>query len=334
MAALEFPRRHVGALQQLATRLIDSRKVGTKSESIARDLLAGFHGICLRSGLDRTLAELGVDDPAELVDHPVLLPALIAQIDAIDLDGGGPRNVKPRQLADCVIAALGLTVVDEPDRTLALDDTVRTQVVAAIASVVDVEAAAPRLRDTIIARARDLCEERHRPAFTKIAAQLDERGMKILQQPKVAIDAVQAIQRILFDTRREVLDRIARTAIDRAKDVIAAANPDAAARIDQPVTARLTPRDVASLRACDPALPKTPAAIAASLLESLTELAAIAWRAPERAARPYAASQTFAVGDLIDHPKFGRGSVTAVSGARIEVAFADGAHTLVHARPT
>ena len=34
----------------------------------------------------------------------------------------------------------------------------------------------------------------------------------------------------------------------------------AAARIDQPVTLRLTPREVAILRACDPRIPKIPAA--------------------------------------------------------------------------
>lgn len=341
MAALELPRRQLDGLQQVAARLIDRRKVGTKLESLARDLLAGFHALCLRSGQDRVLAELAAahppldpDDASDLTEHPALVPALVAEIDTIDLDGGGPRNLKPRQLADCVVAALGLAVVDPPDRTIALDDAVRTQVIAAVANVVDLELAAPRLRETIVARAREGCEERHLAAFAKIVAQLDDRGMRILKQPKLALDAVQAVQRVLSDARGEVLDRVARAAIDRAKDVIAGASAEAAARIDQPVTLRLTPRDVASLRVRDPALPKTPAAVTGSLVDSLTELAAIGWRAPELAARPYAPSQTFAVGDLIDHPKFGRGAVTASSGGRIEVAFPDGPHTLVHARGT
>ena len=55
------------------------------------------------------------------------------------------------------------------------------------------------------------------------------------------------------------------------------------------------------------------------------------WRAPEQVARPYGASQTFAVGEAIEHVKFGRGSVVAVQPKRIDVEFADGVHTLVHA---
>jgi hypothetical protein len=51
-------------------------------------------------------------------------------------------------------------------------------------------------------------------------------------------------------------------------------------------------------------------------------------------ALPYAASRTFAVGDVIDHPKFGRGKVIATVLKRIDVEFADGTHTLVHAPPS
>ena len=60
------------------------------------------------------------------------------------------------------------------------------------------------------------------------------------------------------------------------------------------------------------------------------ELAHLAWRAPERPVRPYAATQTFAVGDLMEHPKFGRGTVLSCMAQRIEVEFPDGKHTLVH----
>ena len=66
------------------------------------------------------------------------------------------------------------------------------------------------------------------------------------------------------------------------------------------------------------------------MLESLTELLRLTWRAVEQQAVPYGASKTFAVGDLIEHPKFGRGSVVSLSAQRIEVEFADGKHTLVH----
>jgi hypothetical protein len=339
MPALEFPRHHVLSLHELASRLLDSRKVGTDHEVVARDLLAGFFEICMRSGLDRVLVELAESfppfdsaDSSTLVDHPTLLPALVAQLGTIDLDGGGPRNAKPRQLAECVVAALGLTLCDEPDRTVALGDDVRAEVMAALASVVDVELAVPQIRETIIAQARERCETRYHGAFDRIAAQLDERGMRMLKQPKVPLDAVQAVQRVLYDTRNALVDRVARAAIDRAKDVIVRTDADAGARIDLPITHRLTPRDVAILRACDARVPKVPAAVVGSLLESLTELSRVAWRAPERPVRAYAATQTFGVGDLLDHPKFGRGTVIACLAQRIEVEFADGRHTLVHMR--
>jgi len=48
---------------------------------------------------------------------------------------------------------------------------------------------------------------------------------------------------------------------------------------------------------------------------------------------PYAASRTFAVGDVIDHPKFGRGTVVSRLAQRIDVEFADGVHTLAHVAP-
>ena len=163
MPELAFPRQRVGSIQELAARLLDSRKVGTKLETLARDLLAGFHDLCLRSGLDRVLVELGqafpaldVSDRSGLSDHETLFPALVAQLGAIDIDGGGPRNAKPPQLADCVVKALGLTLVDEADRTIALEDAVRSEVVSAMSSVVDGELAVPRIREAIIAKGREL----------------------------------------------------------------------------------------------------------------------------------------------------------------------------------
>lgn len=340
MTAIEFPRRHVDLLQQHATRLLDSRKPNTETVSLARDLLAGFFDLCMRTGLDRVLVELeqafpplDTSDRSSLHDHPTLLPALAAQLDAVDLDGGGPRNVRPGQLVDCIVAALGLTLSDHGDQPVTLDGKVRAEVATALASVVDVELAVPQIRTTIIASARELCEPRHLAAFDKIAAQLDDRGMRMVKQPKVPLDAVQSVQRHLADARNALIDRVARAAIDRAQAVIARADAEAAARIDRPVTHRLTPRDVAILRAADVRVPKTPAAVVESLLDSLTELSRLVWRAPERPVRPYAANQTFAVGDLIDHPKFGRGSVVSCLAQRIEVEFPDGKHTLVHVRP-
>lgn len=340
MPAIEFPRRRVDLLGAHASRLLDSRKPKTESVALARDLLAGFFDICMRAGLDGVLVALeqafpplDISDRSAFHDHPTLVPALASQLDAIDLDGGGPRNARPGQLVDCVVAALGLTLSEEVDQTITLDAKVRGEVAAALASVVDVELAVPQIRNTIIANARELCEPRLLAAFDKITAQLDDHGMRLMKQPKVPLDAVQAAQRHLFETRNALIDRVARAAIDRAKAVIARVDADAAARIDRPLTHRLTPRDVAILRAADAQVPKTPVAVVQSLLDSLTDLACLVWRAPEQPVRPYAATQTFAVGDLIDHPKFGRGSVVSCIAQRIDVEFADGKHTLVHVRP-
>lgn len=328
-----FPQRRVLQLQDHAARLIDARKPGTKLEQLARDLLAAFEKLCMESGLDGTLVKLGVDDSTDLADHPTYVPAVVAQLEAIALDGGGPRSAKPRQCAECVITALGLVPGDEPERpTITLGADVRTAATAALASVIDVELAAPRLRETIVAEARSHCEERHLAAFEKIAKQLDDRGMHLLQTPKVPLDALHAIQRQLSHARDAGIERFGNAALDGVKRVLEGANAEAAARIDQPVTHRLTPRDVAILRAQSPGVPKTPAAVAATLLDTVVEVAQLAWHTAERAVRVYSPSQTFAVGDLVEHPKFGRGTVVSVDGQRMEATFGDASYKLVHAR--
>jgi hypothetical protein len=338
---VDFPGPRIAALQDHAARLHEGRKPGTSLASLARDLLLAFFDVCTHAGLDRVLDELAqafppldVTDRSALATHEAVLPAVVAQLEAIDLDGGSPRGTKPRQLANCVVAALGLVLVDEPDRTITLDDTVRVDVTRALAAVVDVELAAPKLRADIIADARARCDARHHAAFDRLAAQLDERGLHLVKQPKVPIDALHAAQYALFDARNAVIARAAGAALDRARDVLARADADAHARIDQPITLRMTPRDVAILRACDARVSKTPARVLDSLLDSLADLLRIAWRAPAQTALPYAASRTFAVGDVIDHPKFGRGKVIASAVKRIDVEFADGTHTLVHAPPS
>ena len=123
--AVPFPHRNIGALQELASRLLDARKAHTDLAVLARDLLLGFYDICAYRGLDRVLAELAtevptldVSDRAALADHEPLARALVAQLETIDLDGGGPRNVRPSQTAECVVAALQLTVAEEPDRSV------------------------------------------------------------------------------------------------------------------------------------------------------------------------------------------------------------------------
>ena len=338
--AVEFPKSQVAALQELAVRLLDARKAGTELERLARDLLHGFFDVCTRSGLDRVLVELAQalppldsSDRSGLADHEGASAALVAQLAAIDLDGGGPRNAKPRQVADAVVAALGLTVAEAADRSISLGDDVRGEVAAALAGVLDVEFAVPQIRETIVAEARTRCDASLLVAFTKIVAQLDERGMQLVKPPKVPLHALQVVQRALFEARNAVITRAAGAAIDRAREVLARANAEAAARIDQPITLRATPRGIAILRVCDDRVPKTPAKLVAVLLDALTELAGIAWRGPEQPVHPYAASRTFAVGEVVEHPKFGRGTVVARTGPRIDVEFADGKRTLAHTAP-
>jgi hypothetical protein len=51
-------------------------------------------------------------------------------------------------------------------------------------------------------------------------------------------------------------------------------------------------------------------------------------------ARPYSAKGRFEVDDVLDHPVFGRGFVSALrDGGKIEVTFRSDVKVLVHARP-
>jgi hypothetical protein len=332
---LDLAPRQITALQDVATRLLDGRRPGTELRKLARDLLAGFHEQCLRAGNDGLLValdpEVTVDDWSSLADHPRLALALTAALEAIDLDGGGPRSARPGQLADCVVAALGLTVVEPSEPPATLTGEVRAAALAAMASVLDPALGPPQIRDAIIAEARARCDAAHHDAFDRLAEHLDERGLQLLKQPKIALGAVQAVQRALTEARLALIASKGGEAIDRAAPLLAAADAAAAARLDQPITLRLTPRDVALRRAADPQLLRTPPAIAQTLLDGLADGARIAWLAPVEVVRRYAASATFAVGDVIEHVKFGRGTVQSIFEARIQVEFADGVKTLVHA---
>ena len=327
--AVDFSQRHLAALTDVATRLVDSRKPKSDLHVLARELYIGFYDVCVRCGLDRVLADLEATDRLVLADDEPRASALVAKIQAIDLDGGGPRNVKPRQLAECVVAALELNLVEDAP-AISIGADVRAELVAAITRVVDGELAGPKLREAVIAEARTRCEERYLGAFTKLTAQLDDHGLKLLALPKVPIDALHAVQHGLSDARDAVIDRVGRVAIDRAKELLARGDATAAERIDQPITLRATPREVAIARA---QAGTSPGDIARALVDALSDLVPIAWRAAEQVAQAYGASKTFAIGDVIDHPKFGRGSVVASLAKNIEVEFADGKRMLAHVPP-
>ncbi len=328
-----FPTARLPALAELGSRVLETYRTGSDLDHLARELLAGFFDLCMRSGQDSVLRDLGadLDDRLSLANNDALRTALREQLErSFDFRDLGPRVAKPKQLADCIVAALSLAPTDEPERTITLDDKVRREAVAGLASVIDVELAVPTIRDAIVSDARKRCPE-HIEAFLKIAAQLDERGMRITKQLKIPLHAVQAVEQALYDARVAVLGRIVRAAVDRAQQAIARADAAAAARIDEPLTFRITPRDAAVLRVCDPRVTKSPATVVQVVLDALGDLAHLAWRPAEHPVRAYSPKQTFAVGDHIEHPKFGRGAVVTVSATRVEVEFPDGKHTLVHA---
>jgi hypothetical protein len=54
---------------------------------------------------------------------------------------------------------------------------------------------------------------------------------------------------------------------------------------------------------------------------------------PDASFAPFAMSARYAKGDLISHPKFGKGLVVGVEPTRIEVLFQDGKKKLGHAVP-
>jgi len=336
---IAFPRRHLSSLHELAAQVLERRGVDSAPATLARDLLAGFFDVCMRAGQDGVLVELAqafapldIADRSGLCEEPRLKSGLAAMVgDRARFDPRGPRSAMPAQLADCLIATLGLELHDPPHRPVTLSDESRRETIAALASVVDVELVAAQLRSAIIAAARARCEERHLKAFDKMAAQLDERGTRLPPQPKVPVDVVQAVQQALFEARTAIVQRVANAAIDGARSVLDRGSPETAARIDLPITHRLTPRDVAVRRATEVQVP-APDQMVRALFASLTELLELVWTAPAAAVRAYGVSQTFEVGELIEHPKFGRGTVQVATAKNIEVEFADGSHTLVHAR--
>src|ERR1043165_1204231 len=99
--SIDFPGPRITALQNHAARLYESRRPDTSLSSLARDLLLAFFDVCAHAGLDRVLAELAqafppldLGDRSALATHEVVLPAMVAQLETIDLDGGSPRGVK------------------------------------------------------------------------------------------------------------------------------------------------------------------------------------------------------------------------------------------------
>lgn len=53
--------------------------------------------------------------------------------------------------------------------------------------------------------------------------------------------------------------------------------------------------------------------------------------APAGPARPYSPKEVYAVGEWVEHPKFGRGKVTQARGGKIEVSFESESRLLLHA---
>jgi hypothetical protein len=53
--------------------------------------------------------------------------------------------------------------------------------------------------------------------------------------------------------------------------------------------------------------------------------------APAGPARPYSTKEVYAVGEWVDHPKFGQGKVAQARAGKVEVRFESGSRLLVHA---
>jgi hypothetical protein len=340
VSALAFPRRQLGALEALAASVLEKRGDACPGDTLARDLLAGFHGVCMQTGLDGVLRALeqafpplDTSDGTALAEDPRLRAALASRLGNRDeFDPRGPRSAKPRQLAACLLATLALTPFDPPDRTLTLPGELRDAAFAALAEVIEAELAPARLRASICEEGRRRCEPRYLAAFEQMSAQLDERGLRVTRQLKLPIDAVQAVQRALAEARAATFERAAAAAIDRAWTLVARGSAEALDRIDRPISYRLTPREVAIGRVNDPRVPRAAEPITRSLFDSLTELAELAWSPSAPVARAYSPRETYAVGEVVEHPKFGRGTVQAAAAQRVEVEFAEGWHTLVHGR--
>lgn len=328
---LQLSTAHHSALQAVAARIMETTNLETDPPRFARELLDAFTNLCMRAGQDGLLEELGLSDDVE--PTPELQAAVAAKLSTkATFDPRGPRNAKPRQAAECVTSALGLTVTESAEAPLTITGEVRTAVATAIAAVLNRELGVPKIREDIISWAQVRCAEEHWPVFEKMVAALDDRGVRQVKQVKVPLHVAQVVNAQLVQARAHVMTRALTAALESALPILAEANADAAARIDQPISLRLTPRDVAIRRATDPHASAVPESVARALLADLSELARLAWGVEEKTARPYAASTTFAVGDVIEHPKFGRGAVVSVDIKRVEVEFPTGKLALVHAK--
>jgi hypothetical protein len=323
--AIPFPRSRISQLNDYAVRLLEHRKPGTDLSVLARELTEAFIDLCNRTGQDRALQ--GLDE--DTVDADAIQTDLVKRLGAAGLDGGGPRGVRPQQCVDCVVGALALELTDDNVARTELGEDVRSAVLKAIAAAVEPAFTLPQLHDAIVADARARIGDAHPASVVdKIVKELDERAMRFVRTPKVPLDALQAATRAFADARAALITRVGNTALDRTKEILGRADDAAAARIDQPVTAVLTPRGVAIASAIDARVEKTGPAIVGALFSVLTDLANLTWRAADKVVRPYAASQNFAVGEHVEHPKFGEGTVTKSDGPRLELEFADGKKTL------
>jgi hypothetical protein len=121
-------------------------------------------------------------------------------------------------------------------------------------------------------------------------------------------------------------------ALDDELERIGATNEDLAVRV---LTKRFFDDHGERTLTFHQALVRSKLADADAILQFLEKKLEIEWTSPpvvaspvERPLRPYAMDASYEVGDHVDHPKFGRGTVIATSPGKVQIRFDTGVRTL------
>jgi len=103
-------------LQELASRVLDIRPVGSDRETFCSGPAHRFFDVCMRSGLDRVLVEIrgGVLALDPQTGSARDIRSVAGARRQANLDDGGPEMRKPRQMGRRARREPSLTLTDEP----------------------------------------------------------------------------------------------------------------------------------------------------------------------------------------------------------------------------